>query len=413
MGTADVSTLMVQLSLAFESERELRDAYDGDLAHGAIFMPTRESLEPGMLVECKLDMTFGGTCLSIPGEIVGVIPAAMARAGAVPGASVLLDERGTTLRKRLEQASGLDLRAVEPEKSGVARTATRLMAEGDVIVECQGRSFSGETVDLSHDGMLVLLNGIDLGENRSVRLRLIHPKSGASIEIEGQVAHQARCDYGVMAVGLQFQYALDRVDEVTGFIDDIHGLQRAEKLASISGSLEATSLDAVLETFAGISRAGTLTIQQSWNEGQIAYEDGQILYALTGLVSGAKALGRMFAWADARFEFRPEVATFDRVQKPMQLTSAVITAAIERDEIARLNLQDVDLASTFETNVDRLEQLRSDLTDVQLELLDQARVGFPLGVILDILTSSDAAIFRALAELVESGILALEAPTAA
>lgn len=413
MGTAEVSTPMLQLSLAFESERELRDAYGGDLGHGAIFMPTREALEPGMVVECKLDMTFGGTCLSIPGEVVGVIPAAMARTGAVPGASVLLDERGATLRRRLEEASGLDLRAVEPEKVAVARTATRLPGEGDMIVECQGRSFPAETVDLNHDGMLVLLNGIDLGENSSVRLRLIHPKSGTSIEVEGQVAHQARCDHGVMAVGLHFQYALDRVDEVTAFIDDIRGLQRAEKLALISGSLEETSLDAVIETFAGISRAGTLTIQQGWNEGQIAYEDGQILHALTGLVSGTKALGRMFAWADARFEFRPEVATFDRDQKPMHLTSAVIAAAVERDEIAQLNLQDVDLASTFKANADRLEQLRSDLTDVQLELLDQAAVGFPLGVILDILTLSDASIFRALAELVESGILSLDPPAAA
>ena len=97
----------------------------------------------------------------------------------------------------------------------------------------------------------------------------------------------------------------------------------------------------------------------------------------------------------------------------MHLTSAVIAAAVERDEIAQLNLQDVDLASTFKANADRLEQLRSDLTDVQLELLDQAAVGFPLGVILDILTLSDASIFRALAELVESGILSADPPAAA
>ena len=121
----------------------------------------------------------------------------------------------------------------------------------------------------------------------------------------------------------------------------------------------------------------------------------------------------MFAWADARFEFHPEVASFDRVQTPMHLTSAVIAAAVERDEIARLDFQNADLTSTFAMNADRLEQLRGDLTDIQLESLDQAGVGFPLGVILDNLTLSDAAIFRTLAELVESGILAPGPPAAA
>ena len=66
----------------------------------------------------------------------------------------------------------------------------------------------------------------------------------------------------------------------------------------------------------------------------------------------------------------------------------------------------------FGTNAALLEQLRGDLNQIQIELVDQAAVGFPLGVILDVLPSSDAAIFRALADLVESGILASQPPAA-
>lgn len=402
----------IQLCVAFETERELRDAYAQDLAHGALFVPTREPAEPGTPVECKLELAFVGTCLTIPGEIVGVVPAAMAWTGAIPGASVLLAERGAPLRKRLEEASGVDLRPVDPAKPSFRRAVARFPARGGAIVDYRGRAFPAETVDLSHNGMLVLLNGIELEEDSPVRMRLTHPRSGTSIDVEGRVAHQARCDHGIMAVGIQFQYALERVDEVTGFIDDLCGFRRAEKLAAISGSLEESGLDAVLETFAGISRAGTLTIQGGYQDGQIAYEDGQILYALTGLVSGTKALGRMFSWADARFEFRPEVERFEAAQEPLPLASAVITAAIERDEIAQLDLRGIDLTSTFGTNAALLEQLRGDLNQIQNELVDQAAVGFPLGVILDVLPSSDAAIFRALADLVESGILASQPPAA-
>ena len=343
--------------VAFKTEKELHDAYVRDLAHGAVFVPSRAGAEPGTPVELEFDLAFAGQRLSLAGEVVGLVSAAMARAGATPGVSVLLAERGEALRRRLEEASGVALPVGEAEAPHPRRATAPFSARDAVVVEAAGCSFPAETVDMSYNGMLALLNGIDLGEGSPVRVWLTHPSTGASIDLDGRVANQTRCDHGVMAVGIQFDYALERVDEVARFIDELRGFHHAKKLASVCGSLEETRLEGVLETFAGISSAGTLALRRGEDEGKIAYADGQILYATTGLVSGAKALGRMFTWRDARFEFHPGVKPLDETREPLPLQSAVLTAAVEQDEIARLDLGGADADTVFELDAERLHQL--------------------------------------------------------
>ena len=278
--------------VAFKTEKELHDAYVRDLAQGAVFVPSRAGAEPGTPVDLELDLAFAGQRLFLAGEVVGLVSAAMARAGATPGVSVLLAERGEALRRRLEEASGVALPVGEAEAPHPRRATAPFSARHAVVVEAAGCSFPAETADMSYNGMLALLNGIDLGEGSPVRVWLTHPSTGASIDLDGRVANQTRCDHGVMAVGIQFDYALERVDEVARFIDELRGFHHAKELASVCGSLEETRLEGVLETFAGISSAGTLALRHGEDEGKIAYADGQILCATTGLVSGAKALGR-------------------------------------------------------------------------------------------------------------------------
>lgn len=393
-----------ELRVAFETEEELRAVFESELVVGALFVPTSREFPVGAAVEVRLGLSFVGEELSIEGKVIGVLPDAMAQAGATPGLSLLLDERGETLRKRLEQAARLSLKTTE-EQYESRRTADRCATAAAVVLEANGRSFAAETVEISYSGMLALLNGIDLGVASEIEVRLIHPSSGESIALAGRVANQTRCDHGVMAVGIQFHYALDQADQVAGFIDELNGFQRAKRLARVSGSLAETPLEVILETFSGISNAGTLKIVCATDEGRIAYAGGQIVIATTGLVSGAKAVCRMFTWRDAHFEFDPEVALPDGPLEPLPLESVILTAAIERDEIAQLDLQGIDVDTTFELNADLFEKLKSGLDGVRLELAENAAMEFPLGVILDMLQWTDGAIYQALVDLVESGVL--------
>jgi hypothetical protein len=329
----------------------------------------------------------------------------MARAGARPGISVQPREPVGDLRRRLEGVTGLLLPEVDESAARRRGRNPRFPACAAVVLESAGCHFPAETADVSHNGLLALLVGVDLGVGTELRVVLTHPGSGAELAVDARVANQTRCHHGVMALGIQFRYTVDRIDEVRHFIDDVRGFHRARELASVTGSLSETPLEAVLETFAAVSNEGTLVLSRGDDEGKVAYRDGQILYAMTGLVSGPKALGRMFTWTDAQFEFRPELTLFEDVRTPLALEPSILAATLERDEVARLSLGSLGPDAVFFLDDERFAAVKSDLDPLRLELAENAGMGFPLGAILDILTISDAAILMALADLIEGGIV--------
>ena len=184
------------------------------------------------------------------------------------------------------------------------------------------------------------------------------------------------------------------------------GLTRS-LLATVSGSLAETPLESVLETFAGISNSGTLRLTRGDERGKIVYQEGEILYVTIGMLSGTKALDRLFTWGDAQFEFRPEVEPMDGVSGRLPLAPAVLSAVVARDELAHLDLSGFDSDSTFSVDADRLEAVASTLDDIGREIAENARMGFPLGAMLDMLACSDARIYKTITEMIEAGVLAI------
>jgi hypothetical protein len=92
----------------------------------------------------------------------------------------------------------------------------------------------------------------------------------------------------------------------------------------------------------------------------------------------------------------------------LPLAPAILAAAIERDDLARLDLSMLDPDSTFTVDTDRLDAVASTLGEVGVSLAENAQIGFPLGAMLDMLTSSDAQIYRAVYDLIEAGVLRVE-----
>jgi Tfp pilus assembly protein PilZ len=393
------------LRVSWATPEEFRQIYLRDLAHGALFVPTGEEHAAGDAVRVTLEFPFCAGRLEIDAEVVAVVSRGMARAGARPGISVQPSEPVGDLRRRLQGVTGLLLPEVdEPAAQGRGRHP-RFPAYAAVVLESAGCHFPAETADVSYNGMLALLVGVDLGEGTELRVVLRHPGSGAELAVDARVANQTRCHHGVMALGIQFLYTVDRIDEVRHFIDGLRGFHRARELASVTGSLSETPLEAVLETFAAVSNEGTLILSRKDDEGKVAYRDGQILYAMTGLVSGSKALGRMFTWSDAQFEFHPALTLIEDAPAPLALQPAILAATVERDEVARLSLGNLGPDAVFSLDEERFAAVKSDLDPLRLEIAENAGMGFPLGAILDILTISDAAVLMALADLIEGGIV--------
>jgi len=396
------------LTVTYETPGALQEAFARELFSGAVFVPLAERLPPRRLVSVTFHLSFSEARMTVEGEVVASLPSHIARAGAAPGVSIQLAEAPAELRRRFELASGIKLTEIDLRPPAYARAEPRFPARAPVRIEAQGHRFTAETGDVSYNGMLVLLPGLDLGVGTEMKVEIEHPQNGSVLALEGQIANQTRCDHGVMVVGVQFRYELERVDEVARFVDGLRSFHHARSLATISGSLEHTPLEAVLETFTSTSNAGTLRLMRGEELGKLAYQDGEILYATTGLVSGAKALGRLFTWTDALFEFKPEIEPMDDAGGRLPLESAILAAAVQRDELARLDLNAFDGDMTFVVDEQRLAAVETALDDMGREITENSRMGFPLGAMLDMLPASDALIYKTLTELIEAGILRVE-----
>jgi len=396
---------IVRLSVNYLTLEEFEQAFARELYGGAVFVLTLDRLTAGQRVRVAFELLFCETHFELDGEVVASLPAPITTAGAAPGVSVQFDEPPAALRERIERATQIRLGAAPPPNARFPRAEPRFPARAPVLLEIQGRRLSAEMGDVSYNGMLALLPSVDLSDVKRLRVSVEHPGTGERIEIDCRIANQARCDDGLMVLGLQFDYELERVNEVAQFVDSLRSFHHARKLATVSGSIAATPLETVLETFAGISNSGTLRLTRGDERGKIVYQEGEILYVTIGLLSGTKALDRLFTWHDAQFEFRPEVESMDGVAGRLPLAPAVLSAVVARDELEHLDLSHFDSNATFDVNADRLEVLASTLDELGRDIAEHARMGFPLGAMLDMLTSSDARIYKTLTELIEAGVL--------
>jgi hypothetical protein len=293
-----------------------------------------------------------------------------------------------------------------------ARRDARFPARASIEIEARGERIAGETADIGCGGVLVLLRGVRLEAQEPLRLRIHHPGSDEVLELPGCVANQTRCDDELTAVGVRFLYELDRSDEVARFVDGLRGLRRTGASAPLSGSLAEAALEDVLETVANASRAGTLWLQRGDQQGRITYREGELLGASVGLVSGLKALGRMFCWRDARFEFQPVIEPGGTEATPIPLHGAILAAAVQRDEVDHLDLAALAPGTAFSVDAERLAAHSPKLDPLAVEVCDNAALGFPVDVLLDMLTASDARIYATLLELLAAGVLRRDGPPA-
>ena len=404
---ADLAPLEVEtpLRLAYGSADDLEQDFAEGLRHGALFVPSEAAWELGRAVRVCLALEFCDREVEVSGRVAALRPPGMARTGAVPGVSLQLRTPVATLRAALEDATGLSLYTEDPPRPDERRESPRGPAHGIATLEIGDSHFPAEILNVSYGGMLALLHGLDLAPGRDAVAKLSHPQTGQGLSVPSRIISQARCDHGKMAVGIQFQYPARRIDEVMAFIDDLQSLQHAKRLAQVSGSLEDAPLEDVIETLAGASSEGTLRVSRDDEEGIVVHRDGEILHAATGLVSGMKAVSRLLLWRDGRFAYQASIDPFETAEAPLPIEAALLTAAVNRDEAVRHGIDAFDPDDTFGVDAALLEQLAPQLDEVHREIAEHARMGFPLGAILDILIQGDGVIYKALAELFDSGVV--------
>jgi Tfp pilus assembly protein PilZ len=449
-----------RLRIQFESSERLRDEFEKNISNGGIFVPSQGqfTIRESVTVEIELGYSDAeGTSISLDGEVVHQIPPEMAPSGAIPGVAIQFSATAKSLRECFEPLLGAEIRVAPPDYddvkdgAGQVRRAKRRSVRVPIRVMPESSPpFEATSRDLSATGILLSRGKAPLPKGEVVRICLWHPNGEQSVEIDGIVVREVKNKTGqIAAVAVAFdrsQAAERRVSEV---IEALSQAGHRSKLGGVSGSIADLGLANLLQMFGSSAPRGTVVCEHGGEQGWVAFAEGDLLMAELGAVRGHDALVAMLDWGDGRFEFEANadeklVQSADR--KP--LAAAILDAICsidERDEARRGDddsISGVDRSDASGTrgadgsvvsngdasgsvgvsetgltclgpetvfSVDRAleESTRMVLGKVELAVLDLAKSGLMVRKIMEIVPDEKAAVYRALEELVESGVLEL------
>ena len=396
------------LRVRFETAEGFRREYHQNVARGVLFVPSDDPHVPREEVDVVFDLSFCEKSTPVSGEVVVVIDPVLAEAGGTSaGISLRLTEDASELRKKLEEASGISLREQTSPRAADRRVAERSGSDADIRIDCGEGQFWGVTANISYEGVLALLWRATIPVGTAVRTVLSSPTVELELPVDGKIVHRTRCSDGMVAHGVQLQYPAHRIEEVMSFVDFLQAFDRARRLVAITGEIDDSGLGAILEMFVNTAPAGTMTVSRGEEEGKIVFSDNEILHCRLGIVSGLKALSRMFRWTDGSFEFHHDLQLSGDADVPQPLQAAMMSASVQVDEMARVADGVLDSTVTFEVVADMVDTLRDSLSDVEREVLDYAGEGFNVEAISDVVPASDAAVYKALSTLLDSGLITL------
>ena len=155
--------------------------------------------------------------------------------------------------------------------------------------------------------------------------------------------------------------------------------------------------------FASTAKQGTLAIHHAEEEGLIGFEGGMMRFIKIGSASGMKALVRLLGWEVGSFEFHARLDPIQQSDAPLPVDVAVLEAVRMIDEG-----QLVDAGRFPSEATPRVGDTAdaSELSKVEAAVVDLARAGFTVQRMVDVIPEPDPEIYRALASLLDGGVLA-------
>jgi len=443
-----------RLTIRFESLERLRDEFEKNIANGGIFVPSQDqfTIRQSVTVEVELDYDgdADGTAIALEGEVVHCIPPEMAASGAVPGIAIQFAATAKSLRETFEPLLGSEIREapsdfdeVEAESGRIRRAKRRSLRVPIRVMPESSPPFEATSRDLSATGILLSTGEGVPPKDEIGRICLWHPSGEQSVEIDGKVVREVKNKRGrIAAVAVAFdrnQAAEPRVKEI---IEALNQAGRRNKLGGISGSIADLGLANLLQMFGSSAPRGTVVCERGGEQGWVAFADADLLVAELGAARGHDALVAMLDWADGRFEFEASVddkllASADRRPLAGAILSAVC-AIDERDEAHRqgddspsaldaaeqtqvwpaspslasdegseAGLASLGPETVFSVDAAIEESTRMLLGKFELSVLDLAKSGLMVRKIVEVVPDEDEVVYRALEELVESGVLRL------
>jgi Tfp pilus assembly protein PilZ len=391
--------------MSFESAEAFQREYAANLVHGGVFIPTAEAVEPRERVAVELVLAFSGDRLTMTGEVVHTVAPEMAKMGATPGVAVQFEGPGEAVGKRLAKFCAQSGPPVQQPVDSGRRRAPRTKARVSARIDAKDGRVAGHTRDLSRSGVLVSVPGQGVPVGERVRLSLTHPTSGESMEVDGLVVRDIRSDSGISGLGVAFEPGANEREDLERFVDGVQSTEHTRRLGGITGEIAEVGIQNLVQMFLGSTPTGTLTLQRGEQEGVIGFEDSVLCFARVGAASGLKALVRLMAWSEGRFEFHASLDSVEEREPAIPMEAALFDAARLLDLGERIDCS--RLSANAKPRIGKTDTGGDDLSKVEVTVLELVRAGFAVQRMVDLIPEPDPEIYRALVSLSESGAISL------
>ncbi|HME73602.1 MAG TPA: DUF4388 domain-containing protein, partial [Myxococcota bacterium] len=290
-----------------------------------------------------------------------------------------------------------------PERRDARRARARVPAR----VTTGEASAGTRTRDLSTSGALLSSPGKAASVGDELKVTLVHPTRGEELEVSSTVVRHVAGDEGVTAVAVRFAPSPAEQPVIERFVEQVQAVEHARRLSGIAGSIAELGVANLLQMFGTGAQQGTVILSASGNEGTVVLQHGMLLAVRLGAVSGLKALVRLLAWREGSFEFHGGVEPVPDAEPPLPLDAALLEAVGQVDEIARAPLATLPPQTVLGVHRALLDRESEALEKTEQAVFDLAAAGASVGRICDVIPVGDAEIYRALASLVERGVLSV------
>lgn len=406
------------LAIAFEDLEAFSKEYHENLTKGGLFVPTSLRIELRTRIEVGIELRFCRQSIVLEGDVVHCVPPELASAGAVPGVAVQFDLPPGQLRGIFEKLVGSipapagHQTEEESAKSLDRRAAPReTVRVGARVCNTQGERLEGMTRNLSSTGLLFSVAGDSLPIGERVIVTLTNSNSGETLEIPSEVAREVQGEAGdVPALGIHFSPDENSRAKTKAFLRRLRDDEHTRRLGGIKGEIKDMGLASLLQSLGLSSQEGTVTVINGNQEGYIAFSQGSLVATRVGRVTGPKALVRLLAWTQGRFEFYARIDSQIVRDPPVHLEAAVLDAVREIDESRRDRAVLSDQEMSFELAPVAVHGLAGDLGKIECAIVDLVRVGANVRRLLDVIPEPDMLIHEALAELIGQEILIPKTP---
>ena len=397
--------------ISFATAEIFHREHTEDLVNGGVFLETTETFVLREAVVVELVLNFCNEKVALDGEVVHIVPPEMAGAGGRPGIAVQFLGTPSEISRQLQplvSACG-KLPVQNPRDSG-RRMAPRVAARVPVRVAGKETGSVGTTRNLSQTGVLVAVDGEGLGSGQRVHVTMEHPVTGEAMEVEGTVVRQIETAGDVAALGIEFDPSATSRPDVSRFVEQVQSIEHTRRLGGITGPIEELGPLSLLQMFGNTANEGTLVLTDGDDEGVIGFEAKLLRYVRLGSATGMKALVRLLAWKNGRFEFFTRLECNDVSEPPLPLEAALFEAVRQIDESKRVDRSRLPGDATVAVADDAGEpQLGQDSqTKTEAAVIDLARAGFTIQRIIDVIPEADLEILRALESLADRGVIRFE-----